>query len=782
MAELDVGFAVFDLDEVIDGSEGYEDDLIFYTEPPAFGESSVFEVTDMVIDSPDGHDDDSMTNNEPPASAEALLDIPDKVIDSIDGHDDESMTNNEPPASAEAVLDIPEKVIDSSDGHDDDQAIEIEPPASAEEVLDIPEKVIDSMDGHDDDQAIENESVVTVEAEEQVEKEVVKPSFIDILKSNPNLGFEEKKKTGSDAVVRKTKSGTAMDPFGSDKPVDQDVKPVVRSAEKRVSEASQAKNSIQRKVENKEDACKEAKRVYEAAVSDLKAMRSLLKATNVKISEAQSVLKRLRRSGDVDAVLGEEPGLKTVFLADGIRAIVDALGSSGVGIHDLDWTELADEILKPFKKEAVLLKEDIRKAEGFTKASKKNHDNRTEELKVLKAQLKEAESNFREAERELMMINPKELTEKKEDLKADEGDNNEAKVASKRYFIGQICVGYKDIESCKEDAVSNLMKAVEKEDRCFEYKCIPDQTSGPVDGCGSEKTIENEDSSTEETVESEDMWNTDHTSEPEDGYKSEQAMVSEKEWNNKELDDAGDGELAEKNTWEEEADKIELSEIEVAEEETANNDLPTQPQLQKKCNTSKNKVKKQKKRARKARAKAAGQLNAQEGDEEDEALTLRDGPCKMVAEMPYQVYLALAVLTFLGVMLWLRNEDELENILPLPDEIPDVFDDDKSSSDGGDGKLTRAQRKRLRKRKLKEESARRGKMVGPLLPATDEENDHEGVRRNVSLNPNLRIETDESGGVESCSANSKVKQRRIARKLAKPMPECDNSEKLNGRK
>ncbi|CAM8882593.1 unnamed protein product [Rhodiola kirilowii] len=59
----------------------------------------------------------------------------------------------------------------------------------------------------------------------------------------------------------------------------------------------------------------------------------------------------------------------------------------------------------------LLLKEDIRKAEGFAKASMKNYDNRTEELKVLKALLKEAESNFRETERELMIINPKELTE-----------------------------------------------------------------------------------------------------------------------------------------------------------------------------------------------------------------------------------------------------------------------------------------------------------------------------------------------------------------------------------
>ncbi|KAL9663925.1 hypothetical protein QQ045_019319 [Rhodiola kirilowii] len=119
-------------------------------------------------------------------------------------------------------------------------------------------------------------------------------------------------------------------------------------------------------------ACKEAKRVYEADVSDLKSMR-------ICAEEIDEVW-----SGDVEAVPGEESGLKTVFLADGIKAIVDALSSSSVGIHDLDWTELADEILKPFKKEAVLLKEDIRKVEGFTKAGKKNYDNRTEELKVLK--------------------------------------------------------------------------------------------------------------------------------------------------------------------------------------------------------------------------------------------------------------------------------------------------------------------------------------------------------------------------------------------------------------
>lgn len=33
-------------------------------------------------------------------------------------------------------------------------------------------------------------------------------------------------------------------------------------------------------------------------------------------------------------------------------------------------------------------------------------------------------------------------------------------------------------------------------------------------------------------------------------------------------------------------------------------------------------------------------------------------------------------------------------------------------------KLTRAQRKRIRKKKLREEAMRRGKLIGPLLPTT----------------------------------------------------------------
>lgn len=62
------------------------------------------------------------------------------------------------------------------------------------------------------------------------------------------------------------------------------------------------------------------------------------------------------------------------------------------------------------KMEVVSLKENIRKAEVTAKASKKKYDNKTEELEVLKVQLKEAEDVFQEANRELMRLQNKDIT------------------------------------------------------------------------------------------------------------------------------------------------------------------------------------------------------------------------------------------------------------------------------------------------------------------------------------------------------------------------------------
>ncbi|KAL2246829.1 uncharacterized protein LOC105158583 [Sesamum indicum] len=94
--------------------------------------------------------------------------------------------------------------------------------------------------------------------------------------------------------------------------------------------------------------------------------------------------------------------------------------------------------------------------------------------------------------------------------------------------------------------------------------------------------------------------------------------------------------------------------------------------------------------------------------------------------------------------------------------------DDSEGENGGSGKLTRAQRKRLRKKKLKEAVSQRRKIIGPLLPgSSDDGNDGsvdlvgnapESVRQNAA--------TEVSGAPASCSKQNKLKQRRKSKKLA----------------
>ncbi|XP_072971510.1 uncharacterized protein [Typha angustifolia] len=74
------------------------------------------------------------------------------------------------------------------------------------------------------------------------------------------------------------------------------------------------------------------------------------------------------------------------------------------------------------------------------------------------------------------------------------------------------------------------------------------------------------------------------------------------------------------------------------------------------------------------------------------------------------------------------NLNEEESVPTLSEDINLDFDPDgdyvekecspSSASDSDPKKLTRAQRKRLRKRKLKETAFTRRKIIGPLLPST----------------------------------------------------------------
>ncbi|KAG8373839.1 hypothetical protein BUALT_Bualt11G0066900 [Buddleja alternifolia] len=94
--------------------------------------------------------------------------------------------------------------------------------------------------------------------------------------------------------------------------------------------------------------------------------------------------------------------------------------------------------------------------------------------------------------------------------------------------------------------------------------------------------------------------------------------------------------------------------------------------------------------------------------------------------------------------------------------------DDNEVENGGCEKLSRAQRKRLRKKKLKEAATRRRKIVGPLLPGSSDDGDHnDNVEDVENVTPSVRqnASTNASGHPGSCSKQNKLKQRRKSKKL-----------------
>ncbi|KAK4712074.1 hypothetical protein R3W88_006587 [Solanum pinnatisectum] len=120
-----------------------------------------------------------------------------------------------------------------------------------------------------------------------------------------------------------------------------------------------------------------------------------------------------------------------------------------------------------------------------------------------------------------------------------------------------------------------------------------------------------------------------------------------------------------------------------------------------------------------------------------------------------------------------NSDDEPFDILEQGDQIPDQLEKDRGSSSSGDQeetdhgpeKLTRAQRKRIRRKKLKEASTRRQNIIGPLLPT--EEIDREDV--NVSTpdeeRQGVRQNANETDDADSCLKQNKQKQRRMAKQL-----------------
>ncbi|MED6218877.1 hypothetical protein PIB30_030654 [Stylosanthes scabra] len=108
-----------------------------------------------------------------------------------------------------------------------------------------------------------------------------------------------------------------------------------------------------------------------------------------------------------------------------------------------------------------------------------------------------------------------------------------------------------------------------------------------------------------------------------------------------------------------------------------------------------------------------------------------------------------------------ESSDEYENASTSGDE--------EHASGSGTVKLTRAQRKKIRKKKLKEDAIRRGNLIGPLLPHTQQvPQDAPPVRSNASTEPGL------GDGAPPATSN-KTKKRRMAKKFAKDMAQTSSS-------
>ncbi|KAM7263821.1 hypothetical protein ACFE04_001504 [Oxalis oulophora] len=117
------------------------------------------------------------------------------------------------------------------------------------------------------------------------------------------------------------------------------------------------------------------------------------------------------------------------------------------------------------------------------------------------------------------------------------------------------------------------------------------------------------------------------------------------------------------------------------------------------------------------------------------------------------------------------QEDEF-NVPRVDFDVESINPDDKSSSSSSSHEeeseskpsLTRAQRKKLRKKIIKEDNARRRNVIGPLLPEAEGKDCSLDVRQNACE----RVADDNEPGEPSpCVNRSKVKQRRKIKKLAK---------------
>ncbi|GLU00136.1 hypothetical protein SLE2022_175280 [Rubroshorea leprosula] len=197
---------------------------------------------------------------------------------------------------------------------------------------------------------------------------------------------------------------------------DENLKEQIRQAQLRVDERTESRDEIRAEIKKKKATCKELSDNFEDALSQERAARELLKSKRQEIDSLQSAISIEDIDGRIrnmeHSIQHETLPLKEEKqLIREIKQLKQTREnlSSNMGRQDgvQQTSEQKDQIegrLKSLKKEADLLRDNVLKAEAFTKAAKKKLSEENEKLSKLLSEFRSADSIRQEAYAQLQSL------------------------------------------------------------------------------------------------------------------------------------------------------------------------------------------------------------------------------------------------------------------------------------------------------------------------------------------------------------------------------------------
>ncbi|GLT61143.1 hypothetical protein SLA2020_338680 [Shorea laevis] len=242
---------------------------------------------------------------------------------------------------------------------------------------------------------------------------------------------------------------------------DGNVREQIKHAQLQVDEKTRSRDAIRAEIQMKRATWKEYGENFEAAMSEEKAARNLLRPKRQEMDSAQSEINRVKNAisvEDIDVrIRNMEYAIQheTLPLREEKQLIREIKQlkqhreqlSSNMGRQDdvqqaLDQKEQIEERMKILRKELDILRDNVLKAEAVTKVAKKKYNEESEKLNELQARFKAADDIRQEAYAHLQSLR-KQLYEKTKYFRKYKDDVNAATdFASKgnREELKRLCV------------------------------------------------------------------------------------------------------------------------------------------------------------------------------------------------------------------------------------------------------------------------------------------------------------------------------------------------------